>query len=567
MGDTLYHLSPFDFGHLLVVAFSGGFQTTVVFIMEFPRPESGSLGVVAPGSSMMDDDMMMDMEARAQTPLPAAAMAATTSTHPSAAAAAQALDADDATNPGANPFHGQLGEPTNPEAFPVDTEPAFPAGLRVLLVDDDPICLMIVEKMLKRCDYQVTTCKSGETALEMLRANKEDPPFDIVLTDVNMPGIDGFLLLQQIGLELDVPVIMMSGNGETNVVLKGITHGAVDYLLKPVRPEECSNIWQHVVRRKKDVLNKALSGPLPDGGPAEYADTLGKHHRTDDDNSVGDTMESAGKDRSSKKPRVVWSQELHQKFVNAVNELGIDKAVPKRILDLMEVPGLTRENVASHLQKYRLFLKRLAKEGMLPSPSGFFEAMGGQQQPHPQQMAPMTMAAPQAPMGMAPQAPGQPFGAAQGFGGVPVPAGAAGMPNGAPMHFVAPGATAPQPTSANMQAPGVYGGYPQGYMAGAPSSAQMQPGMASKGHGGVPPHMQQMMQQQTHQQQQQQQQQHHVLYAQAGQQQAMQQSEMVMNVGMGGTTMGDHQTPAPSTNHVFPEGSADAAFLGFLEDI
>ena len=68
----------------------------------------------------MDDDMMMDMEARAQTPLPAAAMAATTSTHPSAAAAAQALDADDATNPGANPFHGQLGEPTNPEAFPVD---------------------------------------------------------------------------------------------------------------------------------------------------------------------------------------------------------------------------------------------------------------------------------------------------------------------------------------------------------------------------------------------------------------------------------------------------------------
>jgi len=533
-------------------------------------------GGIAPVDSAND----MTMDERAPTPLPGATtttanpfsdMATTTNPTPAH------LDLDAVTNPGANPFQVQQpGVMTNPEAFPVDTPSpssggahAFPVGLRVLVVDDDPICLMIVEKMLRRCDYQVTTCKSGETALEMLRANKEDPPFDIVLTDVNMPGIDGFLLLQQIGLELDVPVIMMSGNGETNVVLKGITHGAVDYLLKPVRPEECSNIWQHVVRRKKDVLNKALSGPLPDGGPAEYADTLGKHHRTDDDNSVGDTMESAGKDRSSKKPRVVWSQELHQKFVNAVNELGIDKAVPKRILDLMEVPGLTRENVASHLQKYRLFLKRLAKEGMLPSPSGFFEAMGGQQQPHPQQMAPMTMAAPQAPMGMAPQAPGQPFGAAQGFGGVPVPAGAAGMPNGAPMHFVAPGATAPQPTSANMQAPGVYGGYPQGYMAGAPSSAQMQPGMASKGHGGVPPHMQHMMQQQTHhhQQQQQQQQQHHVLYAQAGQQQAMQQSEMVMNVGMGGTTMGDHQTPAPSTNHVFPEGSADAAFLGFLEDI
>jgi SHAQKYF class myb-like DNA-binding protein len=50
---------------------------------------------------------------------------------------------------------------------------------------------------------------------------------------------------------------------------------------------------------------------------------------------------------------VVWSVELHQQFVNAVNSLGIDKAVPKRILDLMGVAGLTRENVASHLQKYR----------------------------------------------------------------------------------------------------------------------------------------------------------------------------------------------------------------------
>eukprot|EP00887_Chlorella_sp_A99_P001770 scaffold19.g1770.t1 len=45
-------------------------------------------------------------------------------------------------------------------------------------------------------------------------------------------------------------------------------------------------------------------------------------------------------------------------FVDAVNQLGVDKAVPKRILDIMKVDGLTRENVASHLQKYRLYLKR-----------------------------------------------------------------------------------------------------------------------------------------------------------------------------------------------------------------
>ena len=44
----------------------------------------------------------------------------------------------------------------------------------------------------------------------------------------------------------------MSANGETSVVLRGITHGAVDYLLKPVRIEELRNNWQHVVRRRRD---------------------------------------------------------------------------------------------------------------------------------------------------------------------------------------------------------------------------------------------------------------------------------------------------------------------------
>ncbi|CAH8359778.1 unnamed protein product [Eruca vesicaria subsp. sativa] len=62
---------------------------------------------------------------------------------------------------------------------------------------------------------------------------------------------------------------------------------------------------------------------------------------------------------SLKKPRLAWSVELHQHFVDAVEQLGVDKAVPKKILEMMNVPGLTRENVASHLQKYRMYLRRL----------------------------------------------------------------------------------------------------------------------------------------------------------------------------------------------------------------
>ena len=59
-----------------------------------------------------------------------------------------------------------------------------------------------------------------------------------------------------------------------------------------------------------------------------------------------------------KRPRLVWSESLHQRFVQAVNTLGPKRAVPKSIMKIMNVEGLTRENVASHLQKYRIQLKK-----------------------------------------------------------------------------------------------------------------------------------------------------------------------------------------------------------------
>ncbi|XP_058078698.1 transcription factor MYBC1-like [Magnolia sinica] len=63
--------------------------------------------------------------------------------------------------------------------------------------------------------------------------------------------------------------------------------------------------------------------------------------------------------RTLKRPRLVWTPQLHKRFVDAVAHLGIKNAVPKTIMQLMNVDGLTRENVASHLQKYRLYLKRM----------------------------------------------------------------------------------------------------------------------------------------------------------------------------------------------------------------
>jgi SHAQKYF class myb-like DNA-binding protein len=219
----------------------------------------------------------------------------------------------------------------------------------------------------------VTTCGRATRALELLREDKDK--FDLVISDVYMPDMDGFKLLELVGLEMDLPVIMMSGNGETSVVMKGITHGACDYLLKPVRIEELSNIWQHVVRKLRSEP-KEHSASLEDGdrqrrggaedadntsSAADTADGIWRNKKKKEAKEDEEDFEQDNDDPSTlKKPRVVWSVELHQQFVSAVNQLGIDKAVPKRILELMSVQGLTRENVASHLQKYRLYLKRLS---------------------------------------------------------------------------------------------------------------------------------------------------------------------------------------------------------------
>jgi len=83
--------------------------------------------------------------------------------------------------------------------------------------------------------------------------------------------------------------------------------------------------------------------------------------------------------RLNKKPRLVWTPELHHRFMNAVQHLGVNNAVPKTILQLMNVQGMTRENVASHLQKYRLYLKRIAGlSAAAPIPQGVLEQVHDQ---------------------------------------------------------------------------------------------------------------------------------------------------------------------------------------------
>ncbi|XP_039012140.1 two-component response regulator ORR21-like [Hibiscus syriacus] len=254
----------------------------------------------------------------------------------------------------------------------------FPAGLKVLIVDDDKTCLLVLERMLRKLLYQVTKCEHGSDALALLR--EKNNRFDIVICDLHMPDIHGLELIEIIVSEMDLPVVMMSSDERQGVIMKGIVKGACDFLVKPVRMESISLIWQHVVRKKIRLfaefqqpgidninfdrlsllqLSNDASATANRNIPAIDKRSLQCLKRRSEDSS--NDGESSDEATNWKKPRVVWTQELHELFVTAVNQLGHGDDVPKKILERMQamnVTYLTRANIASHLQKYRMHLQK-----------------------------------------------------------------------------------------------------------------------------------------------------------------------------------------------------------------
>lgn len=122
--------------------------------------------------------------------------------------------------------------------------------------------------------------------------------------------------------------------------------------------------------RDKDVQSKFLEttshdlvceGPLPEGQPqlSDKNKSGVKSSPLAAEHSIqgSDVNHSAG--TKAKKTKVDWTSELHGKFVQAIEQIGIDHAIPSKILELMKVEGLTRHNVASHLQKYRMQKKHI----------------------------------------------------------------------------------------------------------------------------------------------------------------------------------------------------------------
>jgi two-component system cell cycle response regulator len=112
----------------------------------------------------------------------------------------------------------------------------------ILIVDDTPASLDVLRTMMAQQGYQTFVADSGERALSIAR--RVHP--DLILLDVMMPGMDGLETCRQLKLHPgteDIPVIFLSSRNETDDVVAGFEHGAVDYIGKPWRMAEvCARV-------------------------------------------------------------------------------------------------------------------------------------------------------------------------------------------------------------------------------------------------------------------------------------------------------------------------------------
>ena len=109
----------------------------------------------------------------------------------------------------------------------------------ILVIDDEAIALSNMSHVLIKEGYDVTTCKDGESGLNALRHTR----FDLVLTDLHMPGVDGMDVLQHVHVTMpEIPVIMNTGHATLDSAVEAMKRGAYHYISKQFRLDEAREI-------------------------------------------------------------------------------------------------------------------------------------------------------------------------------------------------------------------------------------------------------------------------------------------------------------------------------------
>ncbi len=119
----------------------------------------------------------------------------------------------------------------------------------ILIIEDEPVLSRILQSYLEREGYRVLTAARGDTGYDLSLTEK----VDLILLDLNLPGMDGMEVARGVLKEKDIPIIMITARVEEVDKLSGLEIGADDYITKPFSPKE-------VVARVKTVLRRYLKG-------------------------------------------------------------------------------------------------------------------------------------------------------------------------------------------------------------------------------------------------------------------------------------------------------------------
>ncbi|KAH0711962.1 hypothetical protein KY289_007921 [Solanum tuberosum] len=228
----------------------------------------------------------------------------------------------------------------------------------VMLVDDDTEFVTMLTDLLKLHNYKVTTADMTSTTMLMLA--KEKQKIDVMILNVHSLNPLSFDLLAQ-AVALDIISLVVCDEFDGLVAKKTLEKGAYLYLKKPFDENLVKYLWQFVLRKRIEK-EKAKEGSEIHRDQMKIADIS-------DNDMVGENEEQFGKKKDVSNSEVVrrkdyteWTDDLHSKFMEAVKQLGEGRCYPKAILYVMNSPGLTRMQVASHLQKCRRNNWRSPKE-------------------------------------------------------------------------------------------------------------------------------------------------------------------------------------------------------------
>jgi two-component system sensor histidine kinase/response regulator len=128
---------------------------------------------------------------------------------------------------------------------------------RVLVVDDEPSLLIALCQLLQQAGYEASGVGSATAAVEAYRASR----FDIVLTDLRMPAIDGISLIRTLlEIDPDAVAILMTGHGTISTAVEALKSGALDYVLKPFKFSTMQPVLERALSvRRLRLQNAALA--------------------------------------------------------------------------------------------------------------------------------------------------------------------------------------------------------------------------------------------------------------------------------------------------------------------